>query len=243
MKAILSTLIYSILFLLATNSFAAPVTFEFTGTIRNLQGEPSNIPKNNPLSPGDKFWGEYTFESTSTMTDGYISECFGCTYSEAIYHGAISSVSFFTENYTAKANGGGFDILTIDRIINGLPQQVSTYQMYASSGLSGTSWEPDPNFQLSAPTLYGFNLKSIALDLYINSFVLENVNLPTTPPDINLFDQKQIYLNYHHDNTDLGVSGNLESLTLKETMSSVPEPSSAILLFVGITILGLKRGR
>jgi len=194
---------------------ADPVTFEFTGTVFEFsQGNPI------PVQMGDRLNLRYTFERNAFITSsgGYYTMRFEGQgpLSVGIDHGASTIYSTL------------FPSIRID-LTNDAPAKLDSNPAYDAYSVFGT--KQDPNNQ-NTHYEFALDLRDFGYSDSLLNGVSDSGRLSPDPPDLSLFDHKLIGLYQYTNYSNTGwIHFSIDSAAL----ASVPEPSTLLLLSLGLT--------
>jgi len=192
---------------LATNEAdAGSVTFNFIGVVTGVaDGSLGGHDLTGVFSTGQTLTGHYTFEST---TPGTISGGVSATYSNA-----LTDLQFTVGGSYSGSLGGPGDIFVDDNNFG-----ADAYVVEAHNPI--------------APLVAGAGLYELLLILTDDTeSALSSLNLPLTPPDLNLFNNTTFELIFGGNTVAPGtVQGQITSLT----MQVVPIPAAA---WMGLSML------
>jgi hypothetical protein len=178
-----------------------------------FEGIVTSVVELTGFNVGDPISGTYTFESTT-------SDLFLADLTLGGYLGAVTDLSFVVSGYTGSF-GPGFNAINI-----GNPFGASGDIYQVNSGFTGAS-------------VSGFDPEFFALDIRDSTgTALSSDLLPTTPPNLALFDTRVITLGFEDDEDSGFVIAQLTSLT------RVPVPPGLLLLASGLAgLVALRRMR
>lgn len=172
----------------AQQSVAAPVTFQFKGTVTSVSAALSP-----PFNIGDTLSGSYTFESTTAPRGG-------SNATTAVFD-ALTSLTLTIGGYTASSNAAA-EIQTGNR--DDIAEFTDRYFVLsrASEGLSG------PNVGSALLVAFGFRIDDSTGNVFASA-----LDLPTTL-DLSDFDATDFGLDFELDGEPVRVGGFLTRIGL-----------------------------
>lgn len=189
-----------------TPADASQITFNFQGTVTVV-----NPALSGTFSPGQTISGNYTFESTTAdIAPG--DPNFGG------YPGASTNLSFTVGGYTGSFGSSGFNAINVGLSF------ASAFDIY------------QVNIPFTGAAVAGFTPDEFALDIRdTDQTAFANDSLPSTPPNLALFEQKTITLLFNP------ATGG-DAVAVVASLQQIPEPSTLLLLGLGLVSV-LRRGR
>lgn len=206
----------AVILFLAGNANAALITFDFEGTVTDING--GSLPFR--FSQSDTLSGSYTFESNTPDSDiGNVNN--------GDYQQAVTNLDANLDDYLFGSSGGASD----GDLNKNLSLTQDSYTYNFDAGINGSLTGDDIlSQQIHA---FHFNLTDTS------GSVFSDDSLPLTPLTLSAFDEARWTLEFVFDEAPRYVSGNITSLTMAP---AVPIPASAWLFGSGlIGLVGIAR--
>jgi hypothetical protein len=197
---------------------AAPVTFDFTGSVTSTAFDPAD-PFGGAIAVGTTFSGSYTFDSTAANTN------------------------FFPNNGTYNSLGApyGFNV-TIGSFVFSTSAAVAVNIADGASDQYGVAACAGPAF---GPFCFGTTAALLLNDA--DGTALTGVAQPEAAPMLSLFELAQFSLAGAFDGNNVEILGQLESLVCsagcEPVLTTVPEPGTLLLTASALTAMRLRRRR
>jgi hypothetical protein len=202
----------------AAPSAAAPITFDFTGSVTQTMFDPDD-PFSGGIAFGTAFGGSYTFESTTADAIA------------APHSGAYASPGGVPYQFAVTI--GGHTVSTSDFLSLGVANNVGATDHYSVLACSGSAACPESTLEL------------FLLDL--DATVFASDALPFEAPLFSAFEVATFAFRGLIGGNQVEILGQLESLTCSAGCDPVgvpvPEPGTLLLLTPALAILRYRRGR
>jgi hypothetical protein len=215
-RKLLNLMIGATLFCVTAAVHAQQQTLSFAGTINSVGSE-----LHPTFQLGDAFAGSFAFNSTSPGTSGGPGN--------AIYSGAISSLSVTIDGLTYGQSSGGSM-----RVFNG-----------PTDGLIAGATAPLPISGPAVGTFDPFEWVLVLADPSGSAF--SSLDLPSTLPAVSAWSTTFSYFQLYFADLDTGavssLTGSFSSASITAVTAPIPEPETYAMLIAGLGLLGFEAHR